>query len=82
MPVRADLADAHRLAWEHIAAPGSWWSGDQRVELAGTALLGDRRPRSPAPVGPRLLDRPASGPHRAAWPRTTSLTAWRVTPAR
>ena len=37
--VRDDLADAHRLAWEHIAAPGSWWDGRQRVELAGTALL-------------------------------------------
>jgi hypothetical protein len=37
--VRDDLADAHRLAWEHIAAPGSWWDGEQRVELAGTVLL-------------------------------------------
>ena len=37
--VRDDLAEAHRLAWEHIAAPGSWWSGAERVELAGTALL-------------------------------------------
>jgi hypothetical protein len=37
--VRDDLAEAHRLAWEHIAAPGSWWDGAQRVELAGTVLL-------------------------------------------
>jgi hypothetical protein len=37
--VRDDLAEAHRLAWEHIAAPGSWWTGAQRVELADTALL-------------------------------------------
>jgi hypothetical protein len=37
--VRHDLAEAHRLAWEHLASPGSWWSGAQRVELAGTALL-------------------------------------------
>ena len=37
--VRDDLAEAHRLAWEHIAAPGSWWSGTARVELAETALL-------------------------------------------
>ena len=37
--VRDDLAEAHRLAWEHLAAPGSWWSGPARVELAGTALL-------------------------------------------
>ncbi|HTN78655.1 MAG TPA: hypothetical protein VMK16_03195 [Acidimicrobiales bacterium] len=39
MPVREDLADAHRLAWEHIAAPGTWWTGPQRVELAQTALF-------------------------------------------
>jgi hypothetical protein len=37
--VRDDLVEAHRLAWEHIATPGSWWSGGERVELAGTALL-------------------------------------------
>jgi hypothetical protein len=37
--VRGDLAEAHRLAWEHIASPGSWWTGAQRVELAGTAML-------------------------------------------
>ena len=37
--MREDLADAHRLAWEHIATPGSWWSGEQRVELAHTAML-------------------------------------------
>ncbi len=37
--MRDDLAEAHRLAWEHIATPGSWWSGAERVELAGTALM-------------------------------------------
>jgi hypothetical protein len=37
--VRDDLAEAHRLAWEHVASPGSWWTGPQRVELASTALL-------------------------------------------
>ena len=39
MNVRDDLADAHRLAWEHVARPGSWWTGAQRIELAVTALL-------------------------------------------
>ncbi len=37
--IRADLAEAHRLAWQHVAAPGSWWTGAQRVELAETVLL-------------------------------------------
>ena len=47
--VRDDLAEAHRLAWEHVAAPGSWWSGEQRVELAGTVLsaIADRAPLPP-----------------------------------
>lgn len=39
MNVRDDLAAAHRLAWEHVAAPGSWWTGAQRVELARTVLV-------------------------------------------
>lgn len=37
--VRGDLAEAHELAWSHVARPGSWWTGAQRVELAATALL-------------------------------------------
>ena len=34
--IRSDLAEAHRLAWAHIASPGTWWTAAQRVELAGT----------------------------------------------
>lgn len=34
--IRDDLAEAHRLAWDHIAAPGAWWTAAQRVELAMT----------------------------------------------
>jgi hypothetical protein len=47
--VRDDLAEAHQLAWEHIAAPGSWWTATARVELAETALLaiGDADPLPP-----------------------------------
>jgi hypothetical protein len=47
--VRVDLAEAHRLAWAHIAAPGSWWSGAERVELAQTALaaIADEEPLPP-----------------------------------
>lgn len=32
--VRDDLAAAHRRAWEHIADPGTWWTGAERVALA------------------------------------------------
>ena len=49
MIVRDDLAAAHRLAWEHVAAPGSWWSGAERVELATTALLAIADPDPLAP---------------------------------
>lgn len=37
--IRSDLADAHRLAWEHLASPGSWFTGEQRLELAATVVL-------------------------------------------
>ena len=33
-PIRPDLAQAHRAAWRHIAAPGEWLSGEERVAVA------------------------------------------------
>jgi hypothetical protein len=38
MDVRADLMTAHREAWDALGRPGTWWTGPQRLELAGTAL--------------------------------------------
>ena len=32
--VRAEIAEAHRAAWERLAAPGNWWTGAERVALA------------------------------------------------
>jgi len=32
-PIRADLADAHRKAWAHIARPGAWLAGAERVAV-------------------------------------------------
>lgn len=34
IPVRADLADAHRAYWAALAAPGTWLTGAQRVAVA------------------------------------------------
>jgi len=34
LPVRADLADAHERAWQSIAAPGTWLSGERRLRVA------------------------------------------------
>jgi hypothetical protein len=32
--VRDDLVEAHRRAWQRIAEPGTWWTGEQRVAIA------------------------------------------------
>lgn len=62
--IRPDLADAHRLAWEHLASPGSWFTGEQRLELAATVVLAinDADP-SPPWVAVSTTDRVA--PHSA-----------------
>lgn len=33
-PVRADIVAAHARFWERLAAPGSWWTGAERVAIA------------------------------------------------
>jgi hypothetical protein len=33
-PIREDLAAAYRSAWAHIAGPGTWLTGAQRVAIA------------------------------------------------
>ena len=32
--VRDDITEAHRRAWQRIAAPGTWWTGKDRVAIA------------------------------------------------
>ena len=34
LPVRDDLAAAHRRAWARLAAPGEWWAGAVRIAIA------------------------------------------------
>lgn len=34
LDVRPDIAEGHARAWRHIASPGSWWSGAERVAIA------------------------------------------------
>jgi hypothetical protein len=56
--VRDDLVEAHRLAWEHVAAPGSWFTGAQRIELAGTVLVAIANPDPVPPwIGVTTTDR-------------------------
>jgi hypothetical protein len=35
--VREDLAQAHREAWRRLAAPGTWWTGAERLAIAAAA---------------------------------------------
>ena len=37
VPVRSDLERAHRHVWRHIATPGTWLDGVQRVAVAAEA---------------------------------------------
>jgi hypothetical protein len=37
MEIRPDLAAAHARAWRRLAAPGTWWSGADRVAIAAEA---------------------------------------------
>ncbi len=32
--IRDDIPAAHRRAWERLAAPGTWWTGAERVAIA------------------------------------------------
>jgi len=36
-PIRPDLAVAHRRAWERLSAPGTWWTGQERIAIAAEA---------------------------------------------
>ncbi len=37
LPVRPDLPAAFRRVWQRLAAPGTWWSGAERVSIAAAA---------------------------------------------
>lgn len=37
LTVSEDLADVARRTWDQIAAPGTWWTGPDRVAIARTA---------------------------------------------
>ena len=59
IPIREDLKEAHRNIWEHLRAPGTWWTGKQRVAIAAESrkaatcrLCGERKAAlSPKSVG-------------------------------
>jgi len=34
LPIPDAMRDAHRRAWERLAAPGAWWTGAEKVAIA------------------------------------------------
>jgi len=55
--MRSDIPQANRDVWEHIASPGCWWTGNERIAIAaeirraGTCELCRTRKKSLAPYG-------------------------------
>jgi hypothetical protein len=37
VPVREDLKEAHRFLLDHVRAPGTWWTGRERVSIAAAS---------------------------------------------
>ncbi|MEL6890070.1 MAG: hypothetical protein AAFP84_00620 [Actinomycetota bacterium] len=67
--VRKDLLSAQQAAWNDLARPGSWWTADERLELASIARLAIADPEPLPPwVGVSSTDRldPAAVPAVAA----------------
>ena len=54
-PMRSDIPKTNREVWEHIASPGCWWTGEERIAMAdevrraGTCELCRTRKDSLAP---------------------------------
>jgi hypothetical protein len=64
-PVRADIVDAHAAWLTHVAAPGTWWTGAQRVAFVGAlwAALDD-----PDPIPPWVAPSTVDGRLPREWP--------------
>ena len=63
--VRSDLAEAFQREWDVLAAPGTWFSGSARVDVAAEAraameLIPADRSRDDAVAGERAASRPTS----------------------
>lgn len=56
-PIRAELADAYRFAWQQIGSAGTWWTAEERVAIAAevraaaTCPLCARRKAALSPYG-------------------------------
>jgi len=50
IPIRTEIQEAMRKEWAFLAAPGTWWSGEERVQIAAEA----RRAMAGEPSGDAL----------------------------
>jgi len=82
-PIRSEIPATHAAWLEHVASPGTWWSGAERVEFVRTlwAALDDPEPpppwHVPAPPEGALLPAAAHGmAHRLARHAHTATAAW------
>ncbi len=55
-----DIADALRREWRRLAAPGTWWTGPERVAIAAEARKARRATDDPPPVALPLPAREAA----------------------
>jgi hypothetical protein len=88
--MRPDLSESHRAAWQWLAAPGSWWTGSQRVAIANEvrsarqcALCAQRKaalsPFSAAQAhesAPDLPDAAVEAVHRVTTDASRLTRAW------
>lgn len=54
--MRDDLADAHLATLGHWAAPGTWWTAEQRLALVAEVRRARAEPAAPAWHAPSTLD--------------------------
>lgn len=78
-PVRDDLNAAYERAWRHLARPGTWWKGEQRLSIAAesrnalTCRLCDERA---AALSPYAVD--GAHDHLGALPETVVEVIHRI----
>lgn len=89
-PVRQDLADAYREYWQTLAAPGNWFTGAERVAIAGEVRNAldcpfcEQRKQALSPYtldgehlrGDTLPDRVVDAVHRVVTDQSRITAAW------
>ena len=58
LQIRSDLTAAHAQVWEKLTAPGTWWSGSERLAVAEVVRSASKSGRLPndSPISSALQD--------------------------